>query len=229
MLEMKNIVKQWKGHENRKILKDVNLEIPAGRSIGVMGPSGCGKSTLAKILLCLEPADEGEIIYDGVKLNLSNKKQMKHYRRRVQYISQHPESFFDPGWKLGDSIREAASIHQMKKMGLNEAVSSLLQAVRLNEAVLNRYPYQVSGGEIQRAALCRALLLDPEVLILDEATSMLDISVQAQILRILKEIQRKRNLSFLFISHEIEAVKWFSDEILELKEGIISRQRQLRD
>lgn len=219
MVEMKNISKRWKG--NHEVLKDVSLTLPKGRSMGLMGPSGCGKSTLARILLCLEPADSGEIHYEGRKLNSGNKKQMKQYRRKVQYISQHPESFFDPNWKLGKSIGEAAFIHGLDTPGLKEEIGSLLQAVHLNEVVLERYPYQVSGGEIQRAALCRALLLEPEVLVLDEATSMLDISVQAQILNILKEIQNARSLSFLFISHDAEVVKWFSEEVLELKEGML--------
>ncbi len=221
MLEMKNISKSWKG--NGEVLKDVSLSIQKGHSLGLVGPSGCGKSTLARILLCLEQADSGEIHYEGCKLNSGNKRQMKQYRRKVQYISQHPESFFDPNWKLGKSIREASFIHGLNTPELNEKIGSLLLGVHLNESVLERYPYQVSGGEIQRAALCRALLLEPEVLVLDEATSMLDISVQAQILNILKEIQKVRSLSFLFISHDAEVVTWFSKEILELKEGMLRK------
>lgn len=219
MIEMKGITKRWKTGSKEKILKAVDLGIKEGRTVGLMGSSGCGKSTLARILLCLETPDYGEILYGESRLDKRNRKQMKEYRRDVQYISQHPESFFDPNWKLGKSVREAAFIHGLKDSGLEARVGALLAAVHLNEAILDRYPYQVSGGEIQRAALCRALLLDPGLLVLDEATSMLDISVQAQILNILKELQQKRNLSFLFISHDEEVVRWFSHEIAELKRG----------
>lgn len=219
MIEMKHISKQWKTGSREHVLEDVSLKIGEGETVGLMGSSGCGKSTLARILLCLESYDGGFIRYRGNVLNKRDRKQMRQYRREVQYISQHPESFFDPNWKLGQSLKEAAFIHRLKGLELEERMSGLMASVHLNEAVLDRYPYQVSGGEIQRAALCRAFLPDPGLLVLDEATSMLDISVQAQILHILKELQQTKKLSYLFISHDEEAVKWFSHKIVELNCG----------
>ncbi|PXV91792.1 peptide/nickel transport system ATP-binding protein [Lachnotalea glycerini] len=221
MIEMKNVSKKWQKNETQ-VLNDVSLKIHEGDSIGLMGSSGSGKSTLARILLLLEPFNEGEIYYRGVRLDIKNKRQIKQYRREVQYISQHPESFFDPNWTLGKSVMEAVAIHHLNRTDTKEKIQKLIHALKLNEAILNRYPYQVSGGEIQRAALCRALLLEPKVLILDEATSMLDISVQAQILNILKQIQKKRNLTFLFISHDTEVAFWFANQVLQLEKGKLS-------
>jgi peptide/nickel transport system ATP-binding protein len=219
MIELKHITKKWNKTEDSVVLNDINLNITEGDCIGLMGRSGCGKSTLARILLLLEPANQGEIYYQGVKLDIKNKKQIKQYRREVQYISQHPESFFDSNWKLGKSILEAASIHHINDSDTSNRIRDLLTLLKLNKSVLDRYPYQISGGEIQRVALCRALLLEPKMLVLDEATSMLDISVQAQILNLLKEIKRQRKLSFLFISHDVEVVEWFTNRMITLEAG----------
>ena len=219
MIEMRQITKTWPGRESRPVLRQVDLDIRAGEAVGLTGPSGCGKSTLARILLLLEQPDHGEIRYHGTGLNAGNRRQVRAFRREVQYISQHPESFFDPAWRLKHSIMEAASIHRLDRENAVEKVRELLPALQLNEAVLERYPHQVSGGEIQRAALCRALLPDPRLLVLDEATSMLDISVQAQILTTLKTLGRERRLSFLFISHDPEVVGWFTDRSVELNQN----------
>ena len=165
----------------------------------------------------MEPADSGEICFHGQTVNGKDRRLMKQFRRRVQYISQHPESFLDPNWKIGRSVMEAAKVYGCREA--DQKLKKLLAQVKLGRAVLDRYPHQVSGGEIQRAALCRALLPEPEVLILDEATSMLDVSVQAQILNILKEIQEREGIACLFISHDREVVSWFTDEKRELKGG----------
>lgn len=219
MVEMRNIIKTWPKNRKKPVLSNVSLSLKEGRVLGLMGTSGCGKTTLARILLFLEASDSGEILYDGQRINPKDKRRMKQYRKDVQYISQNPESFFDPAWKLGKSVIESAKIHHMEDSRIKNKIQELLAMVKLNDAVLDRYPYQVSGGEIQRAALVRALLLDPRILILDEATSMLDVSVQAQILNILKRIQREQDIACLFISHDHEAVSWFADDKLILKEG----------
>lgn len=219
MLEMNGISKRWGG---KAVLKNIDLRIEAGDTLGLMGPSGGGKSTLARIMLLLENPTGGNIFYCGQRMDKKNKQQMKQFRREVQYISQYPESFFDPNWKLQKSVWEAVTIHKLDKQKARERFESLLQDLQLDAAVLERYPYQVSGGEIQRAALCRALLLEPKLLVLDEATSMLDISVQAQVLTCLKQIQCKRSLTFLMISHDKEVVDWFTDRAFVLTEGELS-------
>ena len=221
MLEMRDICKCYPGGKTGRgieVLKHVNLALEPGKTIGLMGASGSGKSTIARILLMLEPADSGEVYFHGEIVNRKNKSLMKQFRRSVQYISQHPESFLDPNWRIGKSVMETARIHGRQEKA-EQDLEILLEQVKLNRAVLDRYPHQVSGGEIQRAALCRALLLGPEALILDEATSMLDVSVQAQILNILKEIQQRKPIAYLLISHDREVVSWFTDHRRELKAG----------
>lgn len=219
MLEVKNVYKTFGEKAAKKsVLEDVSLRLLPGETFGIMGRSGSGKSTLARILLMLERADSGTVLYRGTEIRPSNRKSLKLFRREVQYISQHPESFFDPSWKLGKSVLEAAKIHRIDGDPIEKLKARLLQ-VKLNEAVLDRYPHQVSGGEIQRLALCRALLLDPKILVLDEATSMLDMSVQAQIMTILKSLQAETGISYLMISHDYDVLHWFTDQISEIKAG----------
>lgn len=210
-------------------LDHVSLHLDSGETLGLMGPSGCGKSTLARILLCLLPSDKGEVFYKGENITLLRGRGLLPFRREVQLISQRPESAFDPSIKLKDSVLEPLKIfHLYKKAAAYEMLYQVLEQVKLSNSLLDRYPHQVSGGEIQRLAICRALLLQPRLLILDEATSMLDVSVQAQLLHILKDLQKTRQLSYLFISHDREVVNWMSDRVLEMSRGRITTQRELR-
>ncbi|GAU76491.1 ABC transporter ATP-binding protein [Fusibacter sp. 3D3] len=218
MIELKNVYKTYNKNESQAVLDGISFKVKEGTTLGIMGQSGSGKSTIAKILLLLEPMNSGELYYAGEKINPKNQNIMRHYRQNVQYISQHPESFFDPTWKLGQSIKEIIQIHKMGNQA-HTRLEILLSQVKLNDHVLDRYPYQVSGGEIQRLALCRALLLNPRVLILDEVTSMLDVSVQAQILSILKEIQTETGMTYLMISHDYEVLNWFTEHIKVLTNG----------
>lgn len=212
MIEMKGICKTYRGAKTVPVLRDFSMSLGAGETIALMGKSGSGKSTVAKILLFLENADAGEIWYNGEMLT-RDRRTHRQFRRHVQYISQHPESFFDPARKLSDSVMEAAHIHSIPRKEAQTRLEELLEQTKINRAVLDRYPYQVSGGEIQRVAICRALLLRPAFMVLDEATSMLDVSVQAQVLNILKDLQRKDGLGYLFISHEEDVVEWFTDGV----------------
>lgn len=221
MLELRNVCKSYPGKktgDRTEVLHHIDLALEPGKTLGLMGASGSGKSTIARILLMLEPADSGEVYFHGKRVDRKKKALMKQFCGSVQYISQHPESFLDPNWRIGKSVMEAAKVHGKQEKATQE-LDALLEQVKLSRAVLDRYPHQVSGGEIQRAALCRALILEPEALILDEATSMLDVSVQAQILNILKGIQQKKSMAYLLISHDKEVVSWFTDHIMELKAG----------
>ncbi|MDO5425680.1 MAG: dipeptide/oligopeptide/nickel ABC transporter ATP-binding protein [Eubacteriales bacterium] len=219
MLEMRQVSKSFGKRHTVPVLDQVDFCLEEQKITALMGPSGSGKSTLARILLFLEQPDAGEILYNGKPVNRKNRKEVLQFRRKVQYISQRPESFFDPMYKLSSSVLEAAGVHGIPISEAKERLKELLELVKINDAVLERYPYQVSGGEIQRVALCRALLLEPEVLILDEATSMLDVSVQAQILNLLKDLKERLGLTYLFIAHDREVVKWFADQALELRDG----------
>ena len=223
MLEARDISKVFLGRAGQQAvtaLDRVSLQIEAGETLGLMGPSGCGKSTLARVLLRLMPADSGQVYYRNTDITELKGKQLLPFRREVQLIAQRPESSFDPGMKLGSSMMEPLKIFGLyEKATYLIRLSALLEQVKLDRSLLDRYPHQVSGGEVQRLAICRALLLEPRLLVLDEATSMLDVSVQAQILHILGELQAKQGLAYLFISHDEAVVAHMADRILRMDKG----------
>ncbi|NLL81236.1 MAG: ABC transporter ATP-binding protein [Tissierellia bacterium] len=224
MIELMNISKTYSNRfrANKKLVLDhINFLLESEEILALMGPSGCGKTTIARLILGLEKADSGSIVYNSVDLSKLNKKEFKPYRKDIQLISQKPSSFFDPSIKLGKSIIEPLKNFNIILKDKENRIEELLNDLKLDNTILKRYPHQVSGGEIQRLSILRALLLEPKILILDEATSMLDISVQAQILYLLKEIKNKNNMSYLFISHDKEVVNLFADRVIKLKEGKI--------
>jgi len=223
MLEAVEVSKKyWDRSSGRQydVLQSCSLQIAAGEAVGLMGPSGCGKSTLARVLLRLLPTDSGRIIFQTQDVTQLSQKQLKPFRQQVQFISQRPESFFDPLLKLGSSLREPLHIFDLPDS--SEIIEAALATVKLSPALLDRYPHQVSGGEVQRLSIARALLLKPKLLILDEPTSMLDISVQAQILQLLKNIRRQEQMAFLFISHDKAVINYMCDRQLYMQEGRIT-------
>ena len=223
MLEAVEVSKKyWDRSSGRQydVLQSCSLQIAAGEAVGLMGPSGCGKSTLARVLLRLLPTDSGRIIFQTQDVTQLSQKQLKPFRQQVQFISQRPESFFDSLLKLGASLREPLHIFDLPDS--SEIIEAALATVKLSPALLDRYPHQVSGGEVQRLSIARALLLKPKLLILDEPTSMLDISVQAQILQLLKNIRRQEQMAFLFISHDKAVINYMCDRQLYMQEGRIT-------
>lgn len=198
-----------------KILDNVDVNIEDGETVAVMGASGSGKSTLARILLRLEKADSGKIVFDKKDITHMFHSQLREFRKSVQFISQRPESFLDPMMKLDISLREGLNVFSLPNS--EEKIDYFLDVVQLNKSILQRYPHQVSGGEIQRICIARALILEPKMLVLDEPTSMLDISVQAQILNLLKRIQKEQNLSYFYITHDNVLAKYLCDRVLFLK------------
>ena len=217
LLEGRGIVKSFGrglGGRKQRVLDGVDLRLRRGESLGLMGPSGCGNSTLARILLRLLEPDGGQVLFDGEDITRRRGKGLRPFRRRVQLISQRPETFFDPRVLLGRSLVEPLGFFGLRAE--RGEVARRLEQVKLTEGLLERYPHQVSGGEIQRLSLCRALLLGPEVLVLDEATSMLDASVQAQILGILRELREREGISCLLITHDRQLAEYFCDNIQTL-------------
>lgn len=220
MLKAENISKSFVDRsdgKNFELLHDVSLELKSGEAVALMGGSGSGKSTLARILLRLLSCDSGKIYFQGQDITKATAKDLSIFRRNVQFISQRPESFLDPRQTLGSSLLEAFTVFNLPYD--EEKIKEMLDLVKLNAELLQRYPHQVSGGEIQRICLVRALLLEPKLLVLDEPTSMLDISVQAQILHLLRDIRMEKQLAYLFITHDKQLAKWLCDRVLHIEQG----------
>lgn len=203
------------------VLDGVDISLNPGETLGIVGPSGAGKTTLAIILAGLAPPDRGEVRLKEMPVWPREKAAAKEIRRRIQIVWQHPETAFNPRWRLGRSMLEPYRIHGLPvKPG---QVEEGLRQVGLGMQVLNRRPRQLSGGELQRLVIARAMSLNPEVVMLDEPTSMLDAITQAQVIRLLQEIQKKTGVAYLFISHSPDLVRHFSTRRMFLTGGRLTR------
>ena len=199
----------------------VSFALEQGRTFGLVGNSGCGKTTLSRMITRLLRPTAGRILFEGADISGLPGGRARAYHRRVQMIFQNPEASLDPTMRVRDSLLEALTIHQIGsgREERMEKVRSALAQVGLPEYLLSRYPHQISGGEGQRLVICRALLLEPEVLLLDEPTSMLDVSVQASVMNLLKELQQRLGLTYLYITHDIELLGWISHTIGVMQKG----------
>ncbi len=198
----------------------VNIEIGEGETVVLVGESGSGKSTLGKILLMLIRPDEGRVFFDGIDLTKLKGKELRRIRIKMQLIPQNPEEALDPRWRIYDSIAEPLRIHKLVDKSEEEnRILELVKAVGLKEEHLGRFPWQLSGGELQRAVIARALALNPKFIVCDEPTSMLDISTQASIVRLLMNLQKRFGISYLFITHDLELAKVVADRILIMRSG----------
>ena len=215
--------KYYNRNTNQKftVLDNCSLQLDEGECVGIMGQSGSGKTTFARIFLRLIEPDAGKVFFEGQDITALKGSALKPFRSQVQLISQRPESFFDPIFKLGKSLREPLKIFNRYDKNSEERIKELLELVQLNTAVLDRYPHQVSGGEIQRLSIARALLLKPKVLVLDEPTSMLDISVQAQILHLLKDIQKSNGLTYMLIAHDKAVCDFLCSRVVRIEKGVL--------
>lgn len=202
---------------------NVSLEVRRGEIYGIVGESGSGKSTLGRCLLKLLNIDSGSITFKGQWIVNMNERQMFDLRKRMQMVFQNPFSSFNPRQKLGDAVMEIADVHikDKTKEEKRKRLIDLLQMVNLPEDVLERYPKELSGGQLQRFAILRALYLEPELIVADEAVSALDVSVQAQILNLLMDMRDKLNLTILFISHDLTIVEHVCDKVAVLYLGAI--------
>lgn len=224
-LELNNISKEFKRRAphtvTKKILENISFTVKKGECLGIMGDSGTGKSTLARIIVGLENPSSGNIQFCGQKLDDMNKAELFDFRRKVQLLFQNPESSFNPKKRLAQSLKQVLSLLQVPDSKHKDILLNILSTVGLSEDFLERYPYQLSGGQNQRMALARILLLEPEFIILDEPVSALDISAQAQILQLLNGLQKEKNLGYLFISHDREIISFMSHRVGIIQEGSI--------
>ena len=204
------------------VLTDCSLRVAAGRTVGLEGRSGAGKSTLVRILLGLLRPDGGTVCWNGRDIRALPRIERLAFRRGVQLVVQNPEQAFDPRRSIGGSLSEVFAVHPVLLRAGADARAQIvetLSAVELTERVLTRHPHELSGGELQRAAIARALLTEPRILLLDEPTTMLDISLRAQIMELLLRLRVERGLGMLLISHERELLRDFADEIHVLEAG----------
>ena len=204
-----------------KAVDDVSLKIREGESLGLVGESGCGKSTLGRTILNLIPATEGKVFYrDENLLEISNKK-MHEMRRKLQLIFQDPYSSLNPRMTIRESIEAPLKVYHVNKRIMKDKVSSMMQDVGLNEKYLDRFPHEFSGGQRQRIMIARALILEPEFVVCDEPVSALDVSVRAQVLNLMRDLQIRKKLTYLFISHDLSVVKYNSDRVAVMYLGEI--------
>ena len=226
MIEVENLKKYFStGILRKRHIKAVNgvsFQIERGGTLGLVGESGCGKTTMGKSLLRLIEPTAGKIIFDGIDLVQLKKKELRRLRPRMQMIFQDPDASLNPRMKIGDSIAEPLKLQGgLNKVEIKERVLELIETVGLNPEHVNRYPYQLSGGQNQRVVLARVLAVNPDFIIADEPTSSLDVSVQAQILNLMQDLRREFHLTLLFISHDLEVVRHMSDRIAVMYQGKI--------
>jgi len=219
LLKIDNLHKTFKKHKVPAV-SGVSFSIFKGEVLGLVGESGCGKSTLAKLILLLIGADKGSIFYKGKDLLKISHSDMRKTRKDLQIIFQDPYASLDPRMKIGEVIEEVYDIHEnVPKRDRKNKTIELLETVGLGKTYLNRLPSELSGGERQRVGIARALATDPEFIICDEPVSSLDISIQAQILNLLIELQKKKNLTYLFISHDMGVVGSICDRVMVMCSG----------
>lgn len=227
LIEIKNLYKTYSDStglfsakkEPVHALKGINLEIKKGEILALVGESGCGKSTLGNCILKLLDATSGEILFEGENILNYDKKQTKAFRRQAQMIFQNPYSSLNPKMRIKEILEEPLLIHGIKNK--KETVLETIELCGLNPNDLKKYPHQFSGGQRQRIAIARALVLRPKFIVADEPISALDVSIAAQIINLLIELKDKLDLTFLFISHDLNIVKYISERIAVLNKGTI--------
>ncbi len=227
-LELRHLTKSFKvgsesfGRASRvKAVDDVSLQIESGTTLGLVGESGSGKSTIARLVCRLLTPDSGQVLVDGVDV-AEGRRRSKAYARKVQIVFQDPTASLNPRWKVRRTIAEGIRAHKLRPRDeIDARVRELVDLVGLPENSLDRYPHEFSGGQRQRIAIARALAVEPEVLVLDEPVSALDVSIQAQILVLLQNLQDLTGLTYLLIAHDLAVVQRFCDRVAVMRTGEI--------
>lgn len=229
LLEIRNVKKYYPVKKVRngedivvKAVDQINLTINQGEIVGLVGESGCGKSTLGKTVLKLHSITDGQILFHGEDITCYNENQMRPLREKIQIIFQDPYASLNPKKKIGQSIM--APLNVTKKYSKEEKqkkVVEIMKEVGLSEKFLEKYPHEMSGGQRQRVVIARALINNPELVICDEPVSALDVSVRSQVLNLLKDLQKDRNLTYIFISHDLSVVEYLCDKVAVMYLGRI--------
>ncbi|TAN32889.1 ATP-binding cassette domain-containing protein [bacterium] len=224
LVRVENVVKHFPAGIGTTVraVDGVSFEIREGETLGLVGESGCGKSTLARLVTQLIPLTSGKIFIDDVEVTRLRGEKLRQHRRQMQMIFQDPFASLDPRMTVGDIIAEPLdNFGVMRGRGRNQRVQELLKTVGLNPNFNNRYPHEFSGGQRQRIGIARALALNPRLVVCDEAISALDVSIQAQIVNLLEDLQREFKLTYLFIAHDLSVVRHISDRVMVMYLGKI--------
>lgn len=226
LLEAVHLKKYFHSGKNQtlKAVDDVSFYIKKGETLGVVGESGCGKTTCGRTCMGMYDATDGQVLYKGQDVHKMNKREKKEFTKNVQMIFQDPYSSLDPRMKVGDIIAEGMYAHQIvtSKEECRQKVSALLETVGLQREHINRYIHEFSGGQRQRIGIARALAVEPEFLVCDEPISALDVSIQAQIVNLLMKLQKERQLTYMFIAHDLSMVKYISDRVAVMYLGTLA-------
>ena len=199
---------------------EVSFSVDSGKTLGVVGESGCGKSTLGRVILRLLPATSGRVLFDGKDVLKCSKKEMRALRKHMQIIFQDPYESIDPRMSIGELISEPLIVNNIcKGAELDKKVRELMDTVGLASRLINSYPHELDGGRRQRIGIARALAVSPRFIVCDEPVSALDVSIQAQILNLMQDLQKSHNLTYMFISHNLSVVKHISDDIMVMYLG----------
>lgn len=218
------------GSTQVKALDDVSIHLRAGTTLAVVGESGSGKSTLARCLLQLQPLDSGEVLFEGQDLARLSPLQLREMRKNLQMVFQDPFASLNPRMRVGEIVGEGLRIHGLGSETVQQQkVIAMLKRVGLTEADMQKYPHEFSGGQRQRIGIARALVLNPQVVVCDEPVSALDVSIQAQILMLLKELQQEMALSLIFISHDLRVVRYIADDMVVMYHGKVVEQGNVAD
>lgn len=216
LIQVENLKKYFPAGRKQllKAVDDVSFSIGRGTTLGLVGESGCGKTTIGRTILGIYEPDGGQVLYDGADLAKLNKAQKKAMTRKMQMVFQDPYASLNPFFTVGEIIEEGLLIHKLypDKAQRRERVYGLLELVGLNREHANRFPHEFSGGQRQRVGIARALALEPEFLVCDEAISALDVSIQAQVVNMLMQFQREMSLTYLFITHDLSMVRHIADQ-----------------
>src|SRR5450830_242739 len=238
ILEAKHLVKTYSQRSGKfgfgttlvKALDDVSIILREGSTLAVVGESGSGKSTLARCLLQLQPLDSGEVLFAGQDLAKLDGVVLRSIRKNLQMVFQDPFASLNPRMRVGEIVGEGLLIHQIGNASeQRQKVVAMLKRVGLTEADMQKYPHEFSGGQRQRIGIARALVLKPKVVVCDEPVSALDVSIQAQILLLLKELQAEMALSYVFISHDLRVVRHIADDIVVMNQGEVVEQGSVVD
>ncbi len=225
------VISRLLGYQSKlQAIRDVSFGIEEGRSLGLVGESGAGKSTVGNVITRIHEPSTGTVRYRGQDVHELSGSSLQEYRQSVQMVFQDPYSSLDPRYRIGKTIAEPLKIHtDLSTTQRRERVAELLETVNLSPDLSDRFPHELSGGQLQRVSIATALSVDPEFLILDEPVSALDVSVQARILNLLKDLQREYNLSYLFISHDLGVIKHVCDDVAVMYLGEIVEKSPTQD